>query len=299
MFSYFSGNIKHVRPLGVVSFDNFIKAHKNPTAQTLNILNQIKLVGGDKVKKRSLKGQLYAFTPTVQIIESRRIRNIVSFSGYTQLDFDKLESVSKAEEFRDYIFETYPMISAAYLSPSRNGVKCLINIPRIKVSRGIDKAVNEYRDYYRAIISEFGNYDGFDEAPKNVVLPLFISEDKNIRYRHTFDVWDIKEDAPIIEQQPNLNYTHKGTSKAYFYEKTVRIFTDKINGIVENAHPQLLRACLVLGSRAGAGYIDLLEAEHLAMNLVTVNGYMAKGTDGYLKTAIWAVNEGYKRPREY
>ena len=298
-FSYFSGNIKFVRPLGTVNIEQFVNAHKNPTPSTKELVDRIKDVK-DKVIKRSLKGQLFAFTPSVTIIESRKYSNIVSFSGLAQLDFDKLGSVEAAIEFRDYIFETYPMIVCAYLSPSRNGVKCLIRIPKISIFKGIDVAIKEYKEYYRAIESEFGNYDGFDDSPKNPVLPLYISYDEDIRFRDATEVWDLKEEEPkpppTLRSKPNVSYTYTGD---YYYDKTVRLISTKINEIIDNGHPQVVRAFLVLGSRVGAGYIDKFDAERLAINLIESNEYLSKGTQGYIKTAMWAIDNGFKNPKYY
>jgi len=303
MFSYFSGNIKFVRPLGVVSFDDFIRAHKHPKQRTRDILAEIKTldmsVESSKLLKRQLKAKLFAFTPSVIIKDntSRKYDNILSFSGYAQLDFDKLENENEAINLKQYLFETYPMIVAAYLSPSRNGVKCLIQIPKISIEAGIDAAVKEYKDYYRAIQSEFKNYNGFDVAPQNAVLPLFLSIDENILYRKTDNVWDIKEDLPVITPT-NFKYEYND-KQTYFYNKTVRILKDRINSIVSDGHPQVVKASLILGSRVGAGYIDKFEAEDLIINAINNNQYLSKGVAGYVKTAMWGIDNGMRQPKYY
>jgi len=62
---YFSGNIFLTKCMGKVSLEAFINAHQNPKQETINILNKIKIAeqANDKELKRSLKQNLYSFTP--------------------------------------------------------------------------------------------------------------------------------------------------------------------------------------------------------------------------------------------
>lgn len=288
--------------MGVVSIYRFMTAHQFPQQRTLDLLNEIKLVGDDKVRKRHLKAQLYAFTPSVIVKAGlgRKYENIKEFTGFAQLDFDNLPSVTYAEDFKQYLFNEYPMVRTAYLSPSRNGVKALIQIPKIDMAQGYSMAVKEYKDYYRAIASEFGTYAGFDDSPKNAILPLFLSVDKGILYREFVEVLWTKKEVHIATPNFNKDYVHQDSqSNDYHYNKTVRITETKIFNIVDSGHPQVLNTALVLGSRVGAGYIDLSDAERLIIDLIKGSSYLAKGVDGYIKTAIWAIAQGMKNPKNY
>jgi len=72
-----------------------------------------------------------------------------------------------------------------------------------------------------------------------------------------------------------------------------------INQIASNGHPQLRTACLILGTRVGAGYLSFSEASEEVEFLVRTNNYLQKGIKGYLTTADWALKEGYHTPKYY
>lgn len=294
-FNYYSGNIKNTIPLGIVTLEQFIDAHENPTDDTISILNLVSKASGQE--KRKLKHKLYAFTPSV-IIKSRGVRcynDVACWTGLMQLDFDKLKSEDDAKELKYDLFDTYPFIVCSYLSPSKKGVKCLIRIT-------IPKNKEHYKAIHKAIRTEFKDYKTFDNATNNAVLPLFLSQDTNILFQE-YDKCDIynTEDWSVTEYV-SLN-NHKSTfvksNDDHYYNKTIRIFSDKINYIIGEGHSQVRSACLILGSRCGAGYIDQFECHSLAEDLIKSNNYLTKGTSGYISTSKWAINQGILNPKYY
>ena len=188
---FYKNGIKNSFCDGYVSIDRFVEANRNPKPSIAKLLSDIKKASADNDKKlkTQLKEKLIFFTPSVIIPleERRKYGNIESFTGMAQLDFDGLD-VEKAIEFKEFLFENYKEFYCVYLSPSKKGVKGIMRIP-------ICKEVKEYQDYYRAIEEEFETYDGFDPAPKNAVLPLYISHDVFIRYRENAKVWSIKKEV--------------------------------------------------------------------------------------------------------
>lgn len=289
-FNYYPGNIKHKRKCGSVSLNQFIRANKEPNEKMIEIFNKLENVNS-KAEKRSLKGQLYSFTPSVLIKEVRRYADIISFTGLAQLDFDGLEH-EYARQLKLELFETYNPIVCAYISPSKKGLKALVRIP-------IVDTIEQYKGYYRGIISEFSNYEGFDDSPKNAVLPLFLSYDKELLYRENPSVWDVYEE----EEKKYINNledkVYNDDNRDYNYNKVVRIVSDSINGISTNGHPTVVKTSLIIGSRVSAGYIGKFEAETLMINLISVNHYLSKGVDGYIKTALWGIEQGMKQARYY
>jgi len=303
-FSFFSGNITHVRPLGVITLSDFADAHKSPTDKTKSLIDAIRLTT-NKVEKRILKQSLHAFTPSVIIDKKRNYNNIIGFSGLMQIDIDKLKSKEEAEELKQYLFDTYKPIRVAYISPSGLGVKALIQIPKINVGVSVYDAIVEYKDYYRALADEFSQYDGFDGSPKNCVLPMFLSYDKNLLYRKDSEgIWDIKEDAPppppVLTHNLDIHPNQYSTKSQQYYEiKTRAIFERRIGDIVGEGHPQLIRACLILGSRVGFGYLSMFDALAITEHAIKSSEYLSKGINGYIKSAKWAINEGIKNPKAY
>jgi hypothetical protein len=286
--------------IGHVTVDGFIYAHQNPTQKTEELLHEIKKasLAGDKKLKNELKQKLYSFTPAVlvNIGEKRNYDNIVSFTGLMQLDFDGIETIERAEILRDALFERHPQIVCSYLSPSGRGVKCLL---RITICRDIE----QYRAIHKAVITTFEEYGYFDEATKNAILPLFLSSDKDIKFRkfEETEIW-VEEDwskveyVRLLDKPPEKTYLENTDDYA---QKTIRIITDRISKISGNGHPQVRSTGLVLGSRVGAGYLSQNEAESLIENLIRENSYLQKGINGYIRTALWAINQGISSPKYY
>jgi hypothetical protein len=257
-----------------------------------------------KLKAELKMNNLYSFTVSAQFNGSRKYDNIKEFNPLAQLDFDGLTN-EEAVTFRDYIFTQYPQVVCSYLSPSRCGVKVLLRIPKISLDKGIPEGIKEYKDYYRAIEAEFSNFKGFDNSPKNLVLPLFISHDSDMSYRH-FDnasIWDLKE---FVKEPTHLKYPlpfnpYKKLKANDKHElRAIRTFRKAVSGIVDSpGHSQLRSACLIFGTRVGAGYVGMINAEQEVDDLVKRNSYLSKGLSGYLTTANWALKEGIKTPNYY
>ena len=297
-FPYFSGNIYESHCLGLVDLDYFVEAHKKPTKYIQFILDAVKEAAkNNNLKaKNKLKKKLFSFTPAVLFRKgnTRELINVVEFTGLMQLDFDKIPTRDEAIALKEQLFYDYPQIVCMYVSPSGKGVKGLIRITKCK-------DLEQYRRIYNSIEKTF-DMEYFDKAVKNAVLPLFLSEDKDILHR-SFDeaeVWSnelVKEVHVQKYVAPANPYT--SNQEKYFYDKTVRIYTNKIRSIMGDGHPQLLSATLILGTRVGAGYISMYDAESIAEGLVRSNAYLQKGINGYLRTVKDALRMGSETPKQY
>lgn len=300
-FSYYSANIYDSFCLGHVSLEQFIDSHKNPTPKTikqLELINEAALDGNKKLKAK-LKEELFAFTPTVFIKKeyARKYDNIHKFLPLMQLDFDGLPDNETAIGLKTAVFNSYDQIVCSYLSPSGLGVKCLMRIT-------VPLDIEHYKAMFKAVETEMGEYGYLDHATTNCILPLFLSADTKILHRDFYDcsVWSL-EDRSVVEYVslndiPTREYSDKQLQG--YYDITVSIFENKIDDIVNgDGHPRLRSACLILGSRVAAGYIDQFEALQRAENMIRSNGYLAKGLNGYIKTSKWAINEGMKTPKYY
>lgn len=298
-FPYYSGNIKISNCLGHVSLDYFIRAHENPTLNMRVLLDTIQVAVSKEVK-RELKQRLFSFTPSVFIPRGskRKYDNINNWTGLMQLDFDKLDGEQDAEDLKHHIFRNYEQIVCAYMSPSRKGVKALMKIE-------VPKDKDHYKAIHKAVATEMEPYDCFDNATNNAMLPLFLSYDKNILYRE-YDSCETWRDADYEE----VDYVQLNNAPTNFipetagrsdsdHTKTIRIFKNKIKSINSDGHTQLRSACLILGSRVAAGYLQEYEARSLADGLVMISGYLKKDINNYKSTAQWAITEGMKSPKYY
>ena len=298
-FPYYSGNIRFTKCQGYLTLNQFIKKHKKPNDETLKTMKQIQVADGLNFKKlkRKLKQKLVSFTPSVFIYRKhkRKYDNVVCFTGLMQLDFDKIDSKELAIDLKEYLFNNYKFIICSYLSPSGLGVKCLMKIK-------VPKNKEEYKLIHNAVTKEFETIDYFDPATTNAMLPLFLSYDPDILYRDysECDTWDKTLDLKIDYKQLNDKATYNVNRNSNDFEKiTCRIFINKFSSIVDNGHTQLRSACLILGSRVGAGYIDRVSAEEMAFAIIRQTPYFSKDLNNYLSTAKWCIDQGINNPKYY
>lgn len=287
-FQYYPAHINSRRYLGNVSLGYFLEAHRNPKDKTKKIFRLIAIaekVGNQKLKAELKQNNLFYFTPCVTVKKTRCYADILTFTGLAVLDFDHIDN---AEDFKHHIFNEYKFIIACWLSPSKKGVKALINIP-------ISKDVAEFKDYYRAIEKEFEVYDGWDGTNKNAVLPLFQSYDPELLHREdsivfTKKIIDIKPTAPDpVKVSMPRNCDNK--------EKLIYAIADSgISKIQAPGHPQLRSICIAIGGYIASGYIDKFSISNYVDKLIESNSYLSKGVEGYKKTAKWSIDEGTKKP---
>jgi len=283
-FNYYPADITKSKPLGTISLDRFIRAIQYPRPEIKSIFEQIRIAekNKDMKAKADLKTKLYSFTPAVLVNGTRKYKNIVSFTGLLPLDFDHLD-FAIAPEFKEYLFETYPWIIAAWLSPSKHGVRALAKITP-------PESVEEYKHYFAAIEEELEQYNGFDTATKNCILPMFLSHDPDLLHRSKHTTWQRKKIPFIPPPRP----------KQYIItEKTPaigKIISRKINRIVDNGHPQLRAAAYLLGGYVGAGHIEEQDAIDLITALIDTNFYLSQKPDVYKRTAKEMIIKGQSEP---
>lgn len=293
-FPYYSGVITETAPLGIISLNKFIKDTASPTKTSLKIFEQIAEASknGDNALKGELKKKLKSFTPGVIVEEFRKYDNIKEFTGLAVLDFDKLES-EKALDLKQLLFDKYQSIICCYLSPSIKGVKAIIAIP-------IVNSVSEFKDYFRAIEKEFGQYEGFDSTSKNPVLPLFTSYDKDILYRTDYILWEEKEEEEIKEKiAPIQDLIVSNEDREFVYniiKKNIRAIDER----QKDGHLGVRATAYTLGGYVGGGYLTEQEAIDLISDLIQQSDYLAhrgSGTiGGYIKTAKEMIENGIKAP---
>jgi len=293
---YYSGNIHFSKVIGYISLEKFIDVIKNPKPKTTYIINQIKIAeaNNDIELKRTLKQQLYSFTPAVviPINKQRNYNNIVEFTGLMQIDLDHIETEQEAVSIKYHLFENYKQIVCAFLSPSRKGVKALLKIEK-------PKDIEHYKALHKGMVNTFEEYSYLDLITKNAVLPMFLSIDNNILYR-SYDeatTWTYCDYTETKYTHLNISNVKKETTpQTSDKQRVINIIKNRIDRILDNGHPQVRSTSLILGSRVAAGYISMYEARELIKDLIYTNNYLQKNINGYIKTANWAINEGTKCP---
>lgn len=287
-FQYYHNDVKTSKPAGEITLDKFLNKVQNPRQDTIELYNAIKAAteAKDEALRAQLKSRLYYFTPAVYVNDCRRYDSIRNFTGLMPLDFDKIHD---AADFRDYLADEYPFIIAAWLSTSGYGVRALAKIPVVN-------NVDEYKALFYGIRDVLGIYNGFDMAPQNCVLPLFLSYDADMKQNHFPEIFtqvgvNLKALAYAIPQEYKPVHTSPGKLK--YIEKTMVTAISKIH---DNGHPQLRSAAVSLGGYVGAGYIDETAAHQMMCSIIRSNTYLNKKPQVYERTALDMIRYGKSKP---
>lgn len=285
-FQYYPAYVNSTKPIGLVSLDDFVNSIKSPSEKIKDVFRQISEAetAGNMLLKSELKqNNLFYFTPCVLLDRYRRYTNIYEFNGISVMDFDHIDN---APEFKNFVFTNCPFIIAAFLSPSKKGVKFLVKIPVVS-------STDEFKEYFYGLGQLFEKYRGWDGTPQNCVLPLFLSYDPDILYRHNATTWEKKGKTLNSFKEslaPVMKIDTTDDEKRTILENCQKAF-DKI---MDNGHPQVIAAGVSLGGYVASGYLDQSEAEQFIFGLIRSNSYLSKGVEGYCKTARTAIQTGLK-----
>ena len=291
-FQFFPAKIWEVKPIGELTLSQFLNAHKNPTQHTLDVINKIQEASrnGDlKLKDELKQNNLYSFVPSVKLDgNGRGLINIVDYNPIMMVEFDK---ISHAKELKQRLFNNLKSVIAAWISPSGKGLKLLIRIPK-------PKSVEEYKQYYCGIAYYLSQYEGFDGVNFNIVLPLFLSYDKDILIRQDAEEWTqrggkidaFKPFEGEFEVPEDIDEETK--------EKIIQKITYLVNQINDNAHPRIRNISTIFGGFCSQYGFNVDEADDLLCYLIEQNEYMQKNIRGYCKTAKEFLRKGFLAPLE-
>lgn len=285
-FQYYPNDINSSHPAGWVTIEQFIQANINPKPGVIKLFDAIQQASeaGDKDEKARLKEKLYSFTPCVNVSVSRKYADITAFTGLMVLDFDKIDN---ALDFKEFLFNEYRFIYVCWISPSKKGVKALVQIPVVT-------STDEFKSYYYGISEEMEQYNGFDSTGQNCVLPLFQSLDREMLVNpFPFKWMDKGYKISNFETAKPIPIEYSGEKR----ESTIlKIINTGINKIIDNGHPQLRSACLAVGGYVATGYIDYQTALSEIYNRIDANNYLHKGIPGYKRTAKTFLDLGMTKP---
>ena len=290
-FQIYEGNNKKSAVIGTVSLDYWLKAQKQPKPHIVETCKKIDqaVKDGNKKLKKELKDQLPGCTPAVHVTTHRRKNCIQSFTGIAQLDID---DINHAPALKQYLFDTYPCIIAAWLSVSKRGVKCFVSIP-------LARTIEDFRAYMYGLCAEFSGYKGFDPITCNPVQVCYYSHDPDLLRREKYTVWT--EKGFQVGQQPTQTTPKPNIEVLEWHTKaTIKIINTGFANIKGNGHPQLRSLCRSVGGYVASGYISANDAIQQINYCIENNKYLKNdgaGTiPGYKKTALSAMNDGQRSP---
>lgn len=153
----------------------------------------------DKEKRNKLKSELKSVCFSGEF-SRRSAKNIIRHSGFVCLDFDDVDDpVCLRDSLQDNEY-----IYSAFISPSGNGVKALVKVP---------KDIQNHKKYYEAICETFDS--NLDTKTKDVSRVCYESYDPDLFINHDSKEWVLMKEYTEITRKNNYPdyFQIKDTSK--------------------------------------------------------------------------------------
>jgi len=141
----------------------------------------------DKEKRNMAKSKLVSVCFSGEF-SRRAAKNIINHSGFACLDFD---DVDDAVCLRDSLQDN-EYIYSAFISPSGNGVKALVKVP---------KDIANYKKYYEAICETFDSK--LDTKTKDISRVCYESYDPNLFINHNSKKWVLMQEFTEVTRKNN------------------------------------------------------------------------------------------------
>lgn len=161
------------------------------TAQCVEILKKdkplIELIRkeADKTKRDNLKKKS-AYVTFGGTFTTRAKENLICSSGYASFDLDILPNL---EEIKQKLMED-KYIHLLFISPSGNGLKLVVKIPKVE-----DDA--EYKKYWNSIAEYLNMPEQQDDKCKDISRACFLSVDKEPYYNPNSETYTDKTDVSL------------------------------------------------------------------------------------------------------
>jgi hypothetical protein len=176
----------------------------------------------------------------------RKKTGIKDHSGLAVLDFDHING-GNPEMMKKMLFGKYPFINAAWISPSGDGVKATVRIPKVKTDR-------EYKKYYLPLLETVAQFSpNSDKSNKDISRLCFESHDPDILLREWEETAMFKPEPKPKKEKPAPEPKPEKTTGSHR-----KLFESLRNGIAsrgsqyheDNRHPflfQLIKDCIKFG----------------------------------------------------
>jgi hypothetical protein len=291
-FQFFGAKIWEATPIGNLTLRQFLDVHREPKKSTVEVIEQIKIAAKNndlKLKDNLKQNNLYSFVPSV-ILDGggRAYSNIVDFNPIMICEFDKIDH---AKELKERLFNNLKCVVAAWISPSGRGLKLLIRIRK-------PESVEAYKEYYCGLAYYLSQYEGFDGVNFNIVLPLFLSYDRDILVREDAEEWVQKGGKINAFQVYEGEFEVPEDIEDEIKDKIIDKITYLVRQIDDNAHPKIRNIATIFGGFCSQYGFNIDEADDLICVLINDNLYMQKNPRGYCKTAKEFLRKGFLSPIE-
>jgi len=178
----------------IVTIEKALDRIKNG-AKSKNIIEQIRSgINTEEIQKLKLSLPCYVFSGE---FKERNQNGLINHSGFCILDFDKIPTQQDMEKCKQSLC-VIPSVLAVFVSPSGNGLKAIIKIPKSdKITH--PRYFKEFQKVY--------NLNYFDTSNSNVDRVCFESYDPNIYINWDANVfkcnlndegYSVKEKVPLL-----------------------------------------------------------------------------------------------------
>ena len=288
-FQWYANGIKTIKPSGLISLRQLINAIVSPKSEMIEAFKLIQDAGakGDKAEKDRLKAEkLFFTTPSAIFNPIRNYDSIVSFLPFAVFEYD---DIPHAEELRDYIFERRKDCIFAFTSPSLTGTKFIFHIET-------PTSISHYKALWFGIAHDLDKFINLDLSNERCTQPLYNSYDPNAKFREDAiqsTVKGYKENAFVpfvgeIEIPEEVNEED--------VEECLKLIGHLIRRISDSGHNQVISSCFTASGFCAYYGIPTEDMWSLIEDEIRSNSYLAKGVEGYIKTATTMFNKGLNFP---
>lgn len=215
-----------------------------------------------KTKDNNLKNLLPAFTASGTFTQ-RNIKGFKTASGLMVLDFDKFPDPETLQAERLKLISD-PIVRAAFISPSGNGLKTIINIPIVSNAA-------EYKKIFEAVEKRF-NSQYFDRSTSDISRLCFFAYDPEIY---------VNNDAEVFQpDQPS------GSEEAEAFQRLLVWMQNKGSHFVEGNRNNFVNILAGACCRFGIGKNEAFE---MILNEIYVSD------DFPLSEVKSSINSAYKK----
>lgn len=289
-FYFYPANVKITKPINTITLEQFVEANRNPKEEIQELFKKIQVA--NEKEKQELKQKLYYFTPCVKTNGlGRSYSDITAFNGLLCLEFDKIPDF--AVQLRDWIFDNFEECVCAYISPSGKGTKTLWKIPVVE-------DVDSFKEYFYGLSYKFSRVVGYDPSSQNPILPLYLSWDKDLRYRPYKEAktWTIRggkinEFKPFTGEIEVLENVEEKDLERIF--RAIDQTFEKIDR-EQTAHFLLRNLALWIGGLCGYGYLTTDDATDYICDKIKNSIYCLKNETGYCNTVKDFIIKGSYAP---
>ena len=262
----------------LVLLENVLFSIEQPAQEVKDIILELR-----KTQNKDLKSKLPAVT-FGGTFEARTKETLLDASGLMILDFDKFESEDILLQERMKLQQN-PFVYCVFVSPSGNGLKVLIKIPK--------STAEEYTRRYNSIY-KYLDKTYLDKSGKDIVRLCYLSYDEDIFINEDAVIYEGIEELPAIPKQAILTPIY--TTKSSVIDNAVNMVNNAVDG---EKHNELLKAAFLIGGAAASNEIDEIDGYDALYNTIkNKNPQDLKAAEITIKKGIAAGREKPLQPTE-